>query len=211
MCKFFLVLGELMGVPPERMPSNEGLVMIANFALAHYGHFTVEEIKTAFMLAAAGELESEGHYQVFSAKYFGSVMNAYKVKGNAVAKELEAKPAELPAPENKEADWSQAWEHIKSQAKAGSKCIIIPSAIYDWMVRKGELNLTVDEKRLLMLDAKSEWIGELSKGAALGHLKPQEFHALAALKEPISRNSVYYPELLNRAKIKALKRLLEAA
>jgi hypothetical protein len=225
MCKLIILAGELVGVPPEKMPGKDGTVLIANFATLHYGHFTVEEIKTAFMLAAAGELEAEGHYQVFSAKYFGAVMNAYKVRGNQVAKEIFEGPKELPPSEPKEADWTEAWEHIKAQAKIKPiDKVIIPVPVYDWLVKKGELKLSAEERRNLMIEAKREWIGELEmggisarevkkghrQGEILSNLKPQEFHTLAALKQPISRNSEYYPELLNRAKRRALKRILEA-
>lgn len=210
MVKMLDVSCELMGIPSEKIPGKEGMELIANFALAHYGHFTVEEIKTAFMLAAAGELEAEGHYQVFSAKYFGAVMNAYKVKGNAVAREIIDKPEPLPELEYKEADWTEAWEHIKGQAKTKNpKDLIIPEPIYDWLVKAGIHSWGLEARKELFKKARLSLIGELNYAVALQNTKPQDLHELQALKCEIKKGSDLYRKILNRAKIMAVQELLK--
>lgn len=209
MCKLMLVLGELMGIPSEKMPSKEGIMLIANFAMQHYGQFTVDEIKTAFMLAAAGELESEGHYQVFSAKYFGAVMNAYKAKANTVFYEMKEEVKELPPPEG-EVDWSDTWQYLTEKAKVKEmKDMIIPEPIYDWLVKTDKLKLDVSQRLELFKKARFSLIGEINLALATNNTKPQAVHELQALKGEIKKGTDLYNKVLIRAKILAIQELLK--
>jgi hypothetical protein len=218
MCKLILLMGEVVGVPPEKMPGKDGTILIANFALHHYGHFTVDEIKTAFMLAAAGELydlDKYGnpvpieHYHVFSAKYFGAVMNAYKIKGNQVAKEIIDQPEPLPEVVNKEADWTEAWEHIREQSKTKNpKDLIIPEPIYDWLVRTGKLSLDKEARLNLFKKARFSLMADLNIDLMGHNAKPQAMHELQGLKSQIKKGSDLYKKVLNRAKIMAVWEVL---
>jgi hypothetical protein len=68
----------LMGVPLDRLPNQMQRNVLFQFIRDNYPFYSVAEIRTAFTMAAKGDLQCDcNHYGSFSAEYFGRIMKAY--------------------------------------------------------------------------------------------------------------------------------------
>jgi hypothetical protein len=69
-----------VGLPDESIPKGLKKTFLIQFVRDSYKFYSVEEIKTAFLMLVKGELgdKSPKHYNNFSPEYFGSVMACYK-------------------------------------------------------------------------------------------------------------------------------------
>jgi len=69
----------LIGLKPENFPSELQKAVLIEFIQSDMKDYSPEEIRIAFRLAVAGELQVEiNHFQNFSALYLANVFNAYK-------------------------------------------------------------------------------------------------------------------------------------
>lgn len=69
-----------VGLPDECIPKGLKKSFLIQFVRDSYKFYSVEEIKTAFLMLVKGDLsdKSPKHYNNFSPEYFGSVMALYK-------------------------------------------------------------------------------------------------------------------------------------
>lgn len=109
-----------------------------------------------------------------------------------------------------EGDWSECWEDVKLAAKAGTMHrMIIPVAVYDWLVRTGKLTLTPDEKKELYKQAIQSFIHKCTDEMAMRRLQPDDRADMRRLGE--ADWELKYPDLqvrmANLAKIHAVKEL----
>lgn len=70
----------LIGLPDTSIPKGLSKSFLIEFIKSNYRYFSVEEIKTAFVMLVKGDYgdKKPSHYNNFSPEYFGSVMALYK-------------------------------------------------------------------------------------------------------------------------------------
>jgi len=70
----------LVGIKAHNVPNDREKAVLLQFIQNNYGGHTPAEIRLAFDLAVAGELDVEDVkcYENFSPLYFASIMNAYR-------------------------------------------------------------------------------------------------------------------------------------
>ncbi len=70
----------LVGIKANNVPNDREKSVLLQFIVNNYGGHTPSEIRLAFYLAIAGELDVEDVkcYENFSPLYFASIMNAYR-------------------------------------------------------------------------------------------------------------------------------------
>ena len=70
----------LVGIKAQNVPNDREKSVLLQFIVNNYGGHTPAEIRLAFDLAIAGELDVEDVkcYENFSPLYFASIMNAYR-------------------------------------------------------------------------------------------------------------------------------------
>ena len=78
--KAFVFCFALIGLTEEQYPKGLRRSFLTEFVRDNYKFYSVEEIKTAFLMLVKGEYldKSPKHYNNFSPEYFGSVMVCYK-------------------------------------------------------------------------------------------------------------------------------------
>jgi len=82
----------LIGLKAENLPTEIQKMVLLEFIQTELKLFTPTEIKLAFRMAVAGELNVElSHFQNFNAMYLANVMNAYREKRGAALTELNQK------------------------------------------------------------------------------------------------------------------------
>ena len=87
----------LVGIKANNVPNDREKSVLLQFIVNNYGGHTPSEIRLAFDLAIAGDLDVEDVkcYENFSPLYFASIMNAYRKWARPKHAELKPKPKEL--------------------------------------------------------------------------------------------------------------------
>ena len=139
-----------IGLRSQNWPSDEEKLVLIEHIIKNYGNHTCEEIKLAFDMAIAGRLDVEVNcYENFSCLYFSGIMNAYrswaKEAYHHLPKSNLTKIENVPRGTSDEemAQWIEDW---RVKVKSISNPVLIPNMFYDWLVSKGELNLTKEQK-----------------------------------------------------------------
>jgi hypothetical protein len=121
-----------VGVLPDKMPDVSSQDMLIDYINRYYKNLTLEELKLAFELGVAGQLQVDmNHYQNFSSLYFSSVINAYieyrkriVAQLNKEREEREAIPPKLSQEEtyeiNKKFDYNYILKVYQKFCKDGS-------------------------------------------------------------------------------------------
>lgn len=100
-------------------------------------------------------------------------------------------------------DLREYWEDCQDKAKKGVK-MILTIAVYDWLDKTGQLNLSKDEKIDLFMKAKFAYILELEAGGT-----PQDRHRLREMKtEGWGNNQELLQTVTSKAKILGAKEFL---
>lgn len=179
----------LIGLRAANMPTQVEFDFIKTFIRKNYPGHTVAEVHLAFDLAVKGELElgPDGAkcFENFSCEYIGRIMTAYRQWASKKFRELPAlqpDTALLDAP--KDVEWTNEWAEIVNCAKAGriEKAIVI-AAIYDWLVKTGEMNLTPEGKKHFVGQARIACMNDLQDQAQRRMLSMEERADLTLLKE----------------------------
>lgn len=139
-------------------------------------------------------------------------ISAYRAK-RAELSALEERAAQANTealPAQTEGDWSECWEDIKLAAKAGTMHrMIIPVAVYDWLVRKEMLQLTAEDKKTLYKQSIEGFIKKCTDEMAMRRLSQDDRADLRKLTEADWENK--YTDLkirmTNLAKVQAVKEL----
>lgn len=150
---------------------------LVEFIQAHYGDMSVKEVELAFDLATAEKLDLDykeiEHYQVFSQKYLGKILSAYRrYRQSTIAKV----PLQLPEkPISKEESERLAYEtfkpiiinHFNQNIKQGKiKRFNGDYMVYEYLYRRGIITLTNELKTALFQKAKVEYVLEMEKSAS---------------------------------------------
>jgi len=143
-----------VGLRKANMPTDEEQAVLAEFIMKYYGNYTTEQISEAFDLAITGQLpiNDSGCYENFSCEYFGRIMAGYRAylinagrvqKNTDIERHRRQEPAiQLPPPP---ADW---WPHvlaIKNEIVAGKRPKILPTAIYDYLLKAGRITVPAEQ------------------------------------------------------------------
>ena len=79
----------LIGLRAENIPDDLQKLVLIDFIRSELGNFTIDDIRTAFVLAVKNELKAEiNHFQNFSALYLGQVLNVYQNEKNKAISEF---------------------------------------------------------------------------------------------------------------------------
>lgn len=87
----------LVGIKANNVPNENEKAVLLQFIQKNYGGHTPNEIRLAFDLAVAGELELDDVkcYENFSPLYFATIMNAYRKWAKPRFSELKPQPTNL--------------------------------------------------------------------------------------------------------------------
>lgn len=159
----------LVGLKSENLPSELQKMVLVEFIESEFGWMTPEEMKLAFRMAVAGQLDVEiNHFQNFSSVYFAAVANAYREKRGAALVEFNQKMLDMTTKPNPSDDekkilfWGfvdqcllKRWDDF-----AAGKSIHWPSVggiehIFRTMEQLGFV-LSVDDKNQIMFSAKTQ-------------------------------------------------------
>lgn len=194
----------LMGIPAQNMPQPEVMLMTINALIRNFGAMHEGEIKKAFEMAATGQLETEEHYQSFSLKYICAVLNAYRVKVNQAMRHYEKVRVEPKQIEYKgEVDWTETLEGLKQNPNG-----LIPAIMYDWMVQKGLINNTKEEKLAAMRQADIEYRQQIQTKINNGSAKNEDRSELEKLRSGYGRKDAIFNKIANEAKKLLIKKYL---
>lgn len=92
----------MVGLPADRYPTPVEDALLINSIRDKYRDYTLEEIKTAFLMATSRELNEEldvRHFNNFSLEYFGRVMAAYKTHRLEALKKMNQKQVTYTQPD----------------------------------------------------------------------------------------------------------------
>ena len=100
----------LVGIKANNVPNDREKSVLLQFIVNNYGGHTPSEIRLAFDLAIAGELDVEDVkcYENFSPLYFASIMNAYRKWARPKHGEIKPMEKELTSDEKLDIDLQYA-------------------------------------------------------------------------------------------------------
>lgn len=171
----------LIGLKAENLPTDIQKVVLLEFIQTELKHFTPEEIKLAFRMAVAGELNVEiSHFQNFNAMYLSNVMNAYKEKRGAALTEMNQKLRALePKKEPTEAEQIAAfWDYMeqfvgskfeeyRTNKRINWENVFGSDHMFIQLEKLGIIHLTINRKNEIMKIAESQvktkWENERTK------------------------------------------------
>lgn len=97
-----LIVYAMVGLPADRYPTPVEDALLINSIRDKYRDYTLEEIKTAFLMATSRELDEElevRHFNNFSLEYFGRIMAAYKTHRIEALKKMNQKQVTYTQPD----------------------------------------------------------------------------------------------------------------
>lgn len=202
----------MVGIRAQNLPSDEEKMVLLAFIRSKYGGHKLAELRLAFELAVAGELnlgESGATcYENFSCEYIGRIMSAYRQWAKEQHKALPIEPPKgLLEYRMPRIDWADEWEHVKEMAAAGNieKCIIV-TPLYDWLAENGLINLSGPEKKQFYISARSAMISQLNEEKNTGNLSFEQRQDLEDLRrEDWFKVERLKTKLQNKSKILAVK------
>lgn len=142
-----------VGIRAANLPSGEEVFVLVEHILKNYGNHTCEEIKLAFDMAIAGQIEAEvNHYENFSCVYFSNIMNGYRRWAREAYKQIpETQPPQQKLLEQNKIttdaemyDWIGDWIMIRIIGL--NNPTLVPSNFYEFMDKKGIIQLTKEER-----------------------------------------------------------------
>ncbi len=181
-----------------------------------YKHLAPEDLILSFEGAISGEFSANlDHYQNFSPLYLSGVVNPYvKHRGQLLIKELQTKQTEMlneKTPQQMEAIHQ---EYLKNalidpynlMVKTGNYTFTMEWQLFETLEKKGVLLLTIEEKREIYEEAKTQFLKRID-GPANDYQQKQEFKKIGAT---IGAKGIehYQNTLSNTAKTEAFKRFI---
>lgn len=142
------IIYAMIGLRPQHFPVDEEKQFLHQYITSKYGNKTLNELVLAFDLAIQNQLDVEDVkvYDQFSCEYVARIMNGYRkwllsVKKNSETIKEEPKMISEPKQLTDE-EWEEWLTDIKSY-----KLEMIPVSAYDYLLRKGRINLTTKNKK----------------------------------------------------------------
>lgn len=156
--QLLLILTELVGILPANRPGKESALLLIQSLVRNFGTMTTGELRAAFEQAAAGKIEAPEHYQAFSFAYVCGVLNSYRREVNKAMRiaESSSRPAEAPSAPAGGIDWSDTIEYLRAEIRRG-RPFIVPVAVYDWLLSRGEISPSLEEKKQAMSRAEARY------------------------------------------------------
>ncbi len=214
----------LIGLKAENLPTDIQKMVLLEFIQTELKTFTPAEIKLAFKMAVAGELNVElSHFQNFNAMYLANVMNAYKEKRGAALIEMNNKLKALePKKEPTEAERiASFWDYVENYIGPRWDQFVKTKRI-DWVhvfgsdhlfltLEKLELiNLTIAEKNEIMKIAESQVKAKLENERPESRDRAREIRQLRdALSEGLTPQSLQ-TQIVTRARQIAVEQLFQS-
>lgn len=199
---------QIVGIRAHNLPVQTDFDFMKDWVRRNFPVITTDEIRMAFDMAASGRLtmpegETANAYENFSCEYLGRILKAYKAwaaKEWAYIPEPE-KPS-LPPPE---ANWQPIWEDILQAARTGNlENKIIGEPVYQWLTETGQLKLSVEDRKVLFLNAKNRYQAELVTLLQLNQITGSQRQEYEAMKNGEIENDLH-AKIAIRAKIMAVK------
>lgn len=156
-------------------PMAEEFMIIEEFIRSSYPQFTIDEFRLAFKLAVQNKLDcSVEHYEKFSPKFIGQVMNAYRTKANDIRKIQSYKSIEtMPVPQLSENDivefTRKEWMESK---KEDFNRVFNADKVFNILYKQGKIKPTSDEIQETINMVKIE---NLLRYKKMSHLEAKEF------------------------------------
>lgn len=156
-------------------PMAEEFMIIEEFIRSSYSQFTIDEFRLAFKLAVQNKLDcSVEHYEKFSPKFIGQVMNAYRTKANDIRKIQSYKSIEtMPVQQLSENDIVEFTRNEWMQGKKEDfNRVFNADKVFAILHKQGKLNLTKEE-----IDETVKMVREdnLQRFNKMSHLDMKEF------------------------------------
>lgn len=159
----------LVGLKVENLPSELQKMVLVEFIESEFGWMTPEEMKLAFRMAVAGQLDVEiNHFQNFSPVYFATIANAYREKRGAALTEYNSKIHEMttkPEPTDEEKKmlfWGfvdecllKRWDIFANGGTINWQKVAGIEHVFRTMEQLGFI-LNVDDKNRIMFSAKTQ-------------------------------------------------------
>jgi hypothetical protein len=156
-------------------PMAEEFMIIEDFIRSSYPQFTIDEFKLAFKLAVQNKLDcSVEHYEKFSPKFIGQVMNAYRTKANDIRKIQSYKPIEtMTVPQLSENDivefTRKEWMESKRQ---DFNRVFNADKVFGILLKQGLLKFTSQQILETIKIVQEDNIYRLNK---LSHVEAKDF------------------------------------
>lgn len=156
-------------------PMAEEFMIIEDFIRSSYPQFTIDEFKLAFKLAVQNKLDcSVEHYEKFSPKFIGQVMNAYRTKANDIRKIQSYKSIEtMTVPQLSENDivefTRKDWMESKRQ---DFNKVFNADKVFGILLKQGLLKVTAQQILETIKIVQEDNIYRLNK---LSHLEAKDF------------------------------------
>jgi hypothetical protein len=156
-------------------PMAEEFMIIEEFIRSSYPQFTIDEFKLAFKLAVQNKLDcSVEHYEKFSPKFIGQVMNAYRTKANDIRKIQSYKSIEtMTVPQLSENDivefTRKDWMESKRQ---DFNKVFNADKVFGILLKQGLLKFTAQQILETIKIVQEDNIYRLNK---LSHLEAKDF------------------------------------
>ena len=156
-------------------PMAEEFMIIEDFIRSSYPQFTIDEFKLAFKLAVQNKLDcSVEHYEKFSPKFIGQVMNAYRTKANDIRKIQSYKSIEtMTVPQLSENDIVEFTrkDWIESKRQDFNK-VFNADKVFGILLKQGLLKFTPQQILKTIKIVQEDNIYRLNK---LSHVEAKDF------------------------------------
>lgn len=159
-----------VGLRANNWPNEVEKAVLLDHIVKHFGNHTHEEIILAFDLAINGKLDfldkdGANHFENFSCAYFSKIMASYRVWAALTYRSVIKEPVktEKENPEISDEEMDKFWNDTEALIKKGGQLEIIPSMLYDWMDKNGNILISKEEKRGFFEGAVMHMNGILAK------------------------------------------------
>jgi hypothetical protein len=185
----------LTGLKPENFPSEFETEILIDFLKSNFGKVTTEEIRLAFKMALAGNLDVEtNHFQNFCAAYVAKILNAYLAKQKPImfdANRIIPQKTEPTESEKQKIFWNfveicvlPVWDEHQCGAINWSKHDA--AIIYD-ALQKMDFSLTPDEKKQIAITARKQIFDTIKNAEPISR---QEFKEMKTIRELMAANQI---------------------
>ena len=147
--------------------ANDDYLVISSMLKNQFGHWSLTDIGKAFEVYASGKLGSIEHYGIFSPKFFGQVLQAYrewKAKETKKQKPIEVEKQIPMKQKSKEEIQLEAYEFVKDCYEKGEEIYTANwSDCYLYMEKNGIIKLSKEQKIKIFEQVKKEINSEITK------------------------------------------------
>jgi hypothetical protein len=200
----------ISGIRASNLPSPEEKGIILSFIRRNFGGHTSSELYLAFDMAVAGKLDVDAvAYENFSCEYISRIMTAYRQWAAEEKKQIIMPKVEQKQLNEGEVDWTDQWNTCIAHAAIDAlNELYIPTDIYDWLEKRGEINLSPVQKWEYMDKAARKYLQDMQQGVHSG-IPVNEFRRVMNLLNNGGWKKDYYVGITvrNMAKVLIIKNM----